>query len=240
MQETTEKHMFISKETRDTHFGILMQLVTTHLPKEFSFMLESLAEDRKDDSGQEYLGFKNAPAGKGNHHAYLGGLCEHLLEMWEFWRLLKPGIGIPEDPNQVIISDKSVLVAIIMHDLHKSWFTFTNVQVNNTGLFTLQYGDHASNSLFTNDQKSMYIATSHGILLDAFQINCLHNSEGGFAKSPPKWQTTLAKFVYVLDELSSNVLARTLQGNHFDVRKIRHVSLSDVHPVNPDLAITLL
>jgi hypothetical protein len=53
-------------------------------------------------------------------------------------------------------------------------------------------------------------------------LNAILNSEGGYSKTPTQWQTVLAKYVYVLDEISSNVLARLEKGNVYDVRNARN------------------
>jgi hypothetical protein len=195
-------------------------------------MIEGLKEDHEDITSisdhlpMTYLGFKNAPAGKGNHHAYIGGLVMHLIEMWGFWLTLKPQLP-SDDP---LLTDSNVMQAIILHDLHKAQTTFIcnrKLPLENgeeSKDYILEYGKHPSSSLLTNDQKSLYIATKHNIILDIYQWNSLFNSEGGYAKSPPKFSTSLAKLVYTLDELSSNVLARSSVGNCVDIRSVGFVS----------------
>lgn len=163
-----------------------------------------------------YLGLKNAPAAKANHHAYVGGLTLHMLEMWTFWLDLRErfiGEGIPRDP---LITDSNVFLGILVHDLHKAWNTFVSDTSIPSGV---NYGTHPTSLLMTNDQKSAYILQFF-FNIDAVMANCMYSSEGGYAKDAPKTQTTLAKLVYILDELSSNVLARTQQGNSMDNRTV--------------------
>jgi hypothetical protein len=74
-------------------------------------------------------------------------------------------------------------------------------------------------SLLTKDVKSLYLAQQFGIMLNVYQLNALFNSEGGWAQNPPKWNSVLGKVLYLLDEISSNVTARTVQGNVVDVRE---------------------
>lgn len=173
-------------------------------------MLISLAEDVTHE-GVTYLGLRNAPAGKGNHHAYEGGLIQHYLEMWQTyinWRSLLP---VP-DP---LITESNVLKGIIIHDLHKAWCEFVRDPAVDTGL---NYGRHPSGNLVGNDQKSMYLINQAGIKLDLVLSNLLYTSEGGWAKAPPRWCTTLSKLVYLLDEFSGNIISRIEDGTHFNVR----------------------
>jgi hypothetical protein len=48
----------------------------------------------------------------------------------------------------------------------------------------------------------------------------VYHSEGGWADSPPKWGSTYAKLIYLLDEMSGNVIARNRQGNTLDIRSL--------------------
>lgn len=161
-----------------------------------------------------YLGLMEAPAAKGNHHAYRGGLANHLLQMWDtYWSLKGNGILPPGDP---LITDANVLKGILIHDLHKAWATFIEDSGVDTGL---NYGKHPSNSMLTNDQKSMYIINRAGVKLDLVLSNVLYCSEGGWAKSPPRWCSTLAKLIYLLDEWSGNVASRIEAGTYINVRE---------------------
>lgn len=172
-------------------------------------MLYGLAPDVTFES-QVFAGFRCAPAAKGYHHAYLGGLVAHYLEMWYFWDKLRASVD-----RDLLLTDRNVLQGIIMHDLHKGWTTYVYDKEIESGF---NYGKHPSSSMLTDDQKSVYILTKAGIVPDLLMLNVLFNSEGGWAKSPPRWSSTLAKMVYILDELSGNVRARGIAGNVLDVR----------------------
>lgn len=198
----------------DANFLGFHSLVYRVLGPTWSALLDNLDADVVDPKGQHYLGMRRAPAGKGNHHAYIGGLVQHMTEMWHHWVTLAPTL-----PQGTILEDAAVLRGIVCHDLHKAWCTFQIVEHSDKCPNGLDYGKHPSNFLMTNDQKSLYILMQSGIKLDMLDMNCLANSEGGWAESPPKWGTTLSKMVYLLDELSGNVEARAQAGNDIDLRK---------------------
>jgi len=199
----------LTEEKLTENFDRLLGLVETICGPEWLSLVLNLGQNVNYDN-QLYLGFRTAPAAKGNHHAYVGGLVEHLLEMWQQFRVLEH--SLPADP---IICESRVLKGIVMHDLHKAWCTFVMDDKVDSGL---NYGPHPSNSLVRNDQKTMYLLNQAGIKLDLIDLNCLYSSEGGWAECPPKWITTLSKLVYLLDEMSGNVFARSIQGNNIDLR----------------------
>jgi len=166
-------------------------------------MLKALKNDIVYDDVL-YLGLCNAPAAKANHHAYLGGLVDHYLEMWSIFKDLDPSI-LNDD---ILITSARVFEGIILHDLHKAWAHFVHDVSVPSGL---NYGKHPSSNLLTQDQKSVYIASRY-VELDIIQLNSVYHSEGGWAASPPRWGSALSKLLYLLDELSSNVKTRTLSG----------------------------
>lgn len=227
----------ISEEQVERNFVALRSLAVTVCPVNGAMLklFDELEYDRigaskvGSTSTVAYLGLKHAPAAKGNHHAYLGGLVAHMLEMWTFWLDLRPrfiGEGIPADP---LLTDSNVFLGILVHDLHKAWNTFVCDSSIPSGV---TYGSHPTSLLMTNDQKSAYILQFF-FNVDAIIANCMYSSEGGYAKDAPKTQTTLAKLVYILDELSSNVLARTQQGNCTDNRTVgTTTSAQEYCPVN--------
>lgn len=166
-------------------------------------MMAEIAEDEpvsNDPKGRIYLGFKRAPAAKGNHHAFEGGLVYHLLEMWGIWLHLREDVL-----TENYITDARVLKAIINHDLHKAYKTY---RLETEAPWQTEYGDDPTDMLMTTDIKSLWILNTHGITLDPEQMNALLWAEGGFAKIKPKWCSTLSKLCYMLDEMSGNVLAR--------------------------------
>lgn len=181
----------------------LLALTVSTLPspeaEAFVRLLDTVKEDQPN--GQKpYLGFYRAPAAKGNHHAYEGGLVQHLLEMWDLWGRLKPQLNAPP-----FVSDERVLKAIILHDLHKAHRTYELVS---SEPWEVRYGADDTDMLMGADVKSLWLAQRAGVTLDPEQINALLWAEGGFSNIRPKWCTVLAKVCYALDELSGNGLAR--------------------------------
>lgn len=174
-------------------------------------LISSIAEDEEGPNGITYLGFRRAPAAKGNHHAFEGGLVYHLLEMWGVWLHLREDVL-----TENYITDARVLKAIINHDLHKAYRTYKLMQDDP---WQTEYGDDPTDMLMTTDIKSLWILGNHGIQLDPEQMNALLWAEGGFAKIKPKWCSTLSKLCYMLDEMSGNVLARIETRTLLDHRK---------------------
>lgn len=164
-------------------------------------MLTCLKEDVVYD-GIAYLGFVNAPAAKANHHACEGGLVSHILEMWNIHENMDLSL-FNKDP---LITPRTVLAGIVLHDLHKGWCHFVRDASVSSGV---NYGKHPSSNLLTADQKTVYIASQY-VTLDMVQLNAVYHSEGGWASSPPKWASVLSKYLYLLDELSSNLRDRTI------------------------------
>lgn len=175
-------------------------------------LMQDLREDvALPDGTGYYLGFLRAPAAKGNHHDYEGGLIHHLLEMWSLWGNLRDRFLSPP-----YITDERVLTAILMHDLHKAYLTYRLVQTEPT--WYVDYGKDQTDTLMTQDVKSLWIAMRAGIMLDPEQVNALLWAEGGFSKTQPKFCSVLAKVCYTLDELSGNGLARIEKGTFLDHR----------------------
>lgn len=143
-------------------------------------------------------GFREAPAATGNHHARKGGLVQHLLEMWKFHTVLNKTL-------KQHFTNKEVLECIILHDLEKACRTFVE-----TGLVgrPYVYDDDFDNKLTTGTVKSLWIAMDAGIKPSLKQVNALEMAHGGYTNDPPKGSTPLAKYIYILDELSGNVLDR--------------------------------
>lgn len=163
-------------------------------------MTYGLLQDQVDKQGT-WLGLKRAPAAKGNHHAFEGGLIYHMLEMWQVYQHMKA--ILPQEIKQ--ISEERVLQAILLHDVHKAYKTYL---LKRQEPWEVDYGNDDTDMLMTSDVKSMWIAMEYRVPLDPEQINALLWAEGGFAKIKPRWTTVLAKLCYLLDEMSGNVLAR--------------------------------
>jgi len=164
-------------------------------------MLDTLAADIPHDDGL-LLGFINAPAAKRNHHAYLGGLVVHCIEMWYVW-LNKLKKDFPFSDH---INDRRIMEGIIYHDLHKAYRTFQLKSMNPWEVVYLR--DDPESELLTWETKTLWLLQYHGIKLDVEQYNALLWSEGGWAKIQPKWCSVLAKTLYLIDEYSGNVLSR--------------------------------
>lgn len=197
-----------------------LDLVGQVLGDSWICLLNSLGPDshHESDPSLVYCGLMNAPAGKGNHHATVGGLIEHYREMSQLYKALPANIT-HGDP---LINDKNVLAGIILHDLSKCWYTFTMKQGEDGQPPVFDYGNHPSSRLMNDNQKSVYLAMRGGVTLDMIMMNILFTSEGGWAKGPPRWVTTVSKLVYLLDELSGNVLNRGVTGTFLNVRETIH------------------
>lgn len=176
-------------------------------------LLDSIKRD-EERNGDILLGLLRAPAAKGNHHAYEGGLMYHLLEMWQVYCGLRAHYGVDllfED----CITDARVLKAIIYHDIHKAYLTFRLIDADE---WQTDYCNHETDQLMGSDMKSLWIITQVGIHPDPQQINALINAEGGYAKIKTRWVSSLAKLCYTLDELSGNVLSRIDTRTVLDLR----------------------
>lgn len=200
---------------RESNWLELLSLIDVYMSPEnaakWKAMLLDLAGDGETETGEILLGFYRAPAASGNHHAYEGGLVAHLLEMWRVHFALRNSFPqLTECAPHV--TDERVLTAILAHDLHKVYRTFILVSQPDEP-WKVRYADEASDMLTTHDIKSLAILMRHGISMDDEQLNAFCLAEGGWSSIKPKWTTVLAKYCYLLDEMSGNVLARIAVGN---------------------------
>lgn len=189
----------MNNSTGTGQFTILLDLTSRILGPDWHNMVFDLGPDT-EYGGVTYLGFEKAPAAKGNHHHFIGGLVSHILEMWDIHTNIAGPVGAADSR----IPDDRVLAGIILHDLHKAWCNFV---IDASVPSCVNYGKHPSSSMLTPDQKTVYIASKY-VRLDIVQLNSVFHSEGGWAASPPRWSTPLSKYLYLLDELSSNVRSR--------------------------------
>ena len=120
-------------------------------------LLDSVERDGISDllKWLEESDFFTAPASRAYHGAYIGGLCEHSLNVYdEAKRLLS---AYPE----VEVSEETVIISALLHDLCKVNFYSTekrNRKNSETGqwesydAFTIKekfcYGGHGSKSVF--------------------------------------------------------------------------------------------
>lgn len=173
-------------------------------------LLSHLEEDQIVD-GELLLGFKRAPAAKGNHHAFEGGLVVHYLEMWNWWKTLKTNIGDHEQ-----LSDDKILRGIINHDIHKAYRTF---KISDEGTFAT-YANDPSDNMTNHVSKSQWVLSNSGVTMELEVLNALLLSEGGWSTVKTRWSSVLAKVVYLLDELSGNVQERIRLGTWDNVRVV--------------------
>jgi hypothetical protein len=164
------------------------------------------------DVGEEreaHAGLFNAPAGSYVHHSYQGGLVDHYLQMLDVHQKLKLA-GLTN------FADHKVVETVVLHDLHKGRFNFIYSKEEKPGRW-FEYSKHPEPSLLGNNGQTLAMLMNCGYVISCPEVmNALLHSEGGWAKSPPKWCTPLAKYCYLLDEFSSNVLARQEKGNIWD------------------------
>lgn len=177
----------------------LVSCVEMYCP-DFLPVIASVCSNKTHDS-IPYLGLIEAPAGVGMHHAYIGGLVTHYLEMWAFY------IN-NESPFKGIQYEGDVLRAIILHDLHKAHYCFTVKGMLPDGCTpNIEYGEYLGTRAVSANMRSLHIALSAGGKVNDLVLNSLCNAEGGWAKDPSRLVSSFAKYIYLLDEISSNVIA---------------------------------
>ena len=175
-------------------------------------LLDALAPDRKDGFTL-YLGMKRAPAASGHHHAREGGLVQHMLEMWQVWMEQSGLIAAAAGESEGTLTHERVLKFILYHDLHKAFCTYVLLSDDP---WKVEYGKHESDTMLTNDTKTLWILQEHGIILDIIQMNAILLAEGGYSKIRPRKTSVLAKVGYLLDEMSGNVIDRVNQGTSYN------------------------
>lgn len=164
----------------------------------YSQIMDYFAEDAQiqgKDGMLTVLGFKNAPAGKGVHHAYRGGLVEHLLEGLDYLDNLHK-----EFPQTDYFDMKT---AWLLHDLHKAFYHFS---IDGAG--KINYLDHALTKMYTPNQKTFMMIdgslepAAPAMIVNPNVVHIVNCSEGGWAENPPAQSSVEAKIVYLIDELS--------------------------------------
>lgn len=198
-----------SRKNLGSNWADLGGLIDYHLTdvQQHHRLLDSLATDRG-----YLLGMYRAPAAKGNHHAFEGGLVFHLLEMWFFWQeMWRPTI----EQNEYI-NDERILKGIIYHDLHKAYRTF---ELKSYQPWQTDYAREYTDQMMTNTIKNIWLLMREGIDLDVQQMNALCWAEGGFSEIKPKQCSVLAKVLYLIDETSGNVRSRIDDRTYLELRK---------------------
>lgn len=206
----------------DQQVNSLYDAIAQYLPSpegtRYYAMLHDLEADAPDTiksfKGEDLrlLGMRRAPAAKGNHHAFEGGWCYHILEMLDLWERMRIQVVTPDDH----LTDARILKGIINHDLHKVWRTYGLVSADPWQcVYAEDNTDKLLEASIRGPQgvfKSLFMLQRHGIQLDEIDFNVVINSEGGFGKTNSYWDTVVAKMVYLLDELSGNVVGRQASG----------------------------
>lgn len=145
-------------------------------------LLNSVERDGVSDllKWLEESDFFTAPASRAYHGDYVGGLCEHSLNVYDEVKRLLP--AYPE----VEVSDETVIISALLHDLCKVNFYATekrNRKNSETGqwesydAFTIKekfcYGGHGSKSVFLAQN---FIKLTP---IEAIAINCHMGSWDG-------------------------------------------------------------
>jgi hypothetical protein len=158
----------------------------------------------------QILGLMCAPAGKGVHHAYQGGLVEHILEM--VYYLNSFDSLLDESDNRASLDHAAMIEGALLHDIHKGFMHF---YVQKDGSFDYYKG--AWNAFNTPNQKTIAMLMECDVIISPKVLHILNCSEGGWAENAPREATVEAKLVYVADELSV-VNSRLKQGNTKSIR----------------------
>lgn len=202
------------QENWDALSSIIHNVMSETNSAAYLSMLECL-EDDSNDGEKVLLGFKRAPAAKGNHHAHEGGLVYHILEMWWNWDTHFRGLITTQEAADYV-TDERILKAIINHDLHKGWRTYELLDAVN---WKTQYAEDLSDKLLDSNLrgpqgtfKTLWMLQDYGIKLDMDDYNAILNAEGGWSKTQTYWCTVLAKMAYLLDESSGNIAGRIGSG----------------------------
>jgi hypothetical protein len=157
------------------------------------------------------LGWRRAPAAKGNHHAHEGGLVEHLLEMWSFWADIQDRAYSPS-----YVTPERIWKGILLHDVHKAHRTF---KLLSTDPWEVDYAHDLTDQLLPETAKNLWLANQAGLRLDLEQTHALILAHGGYSELKPKQQSVLAKTLYLLDEFSGNVADRVRTKTVLELRK---------------------
>ena len=196
----------LKKADPETNWSALRQLIFENItPHTRATKIWEMLEDLRDDTivdGKTILGAMNAPAAKGNHHAHRGGWVAHVIEMWFVWH-----DRFKQDfPDNKHINDRRILEGILYHDLHKVWMTFELESITPWRVNYLK--GYPETEGLTWHGKSNFLLQKYQIDLDLAQYHALQWSEGGWAEVQSRWNSILAKVLYLIDEYSGNLLAR--------------------------------
>lgn len=159
------------------------------------------------------LGMRRAPGSQSRHHSVEGGLVAHLLQMWDVWLTLPPTIRIPGNTHPHL-NDSTVWRGILHHDLNKVW----KYALATEDPWKVDYAkkEDPMTAILGDMNKSFHFINLFGIHLTIPLHAALITSEGGFSAYHPETDTVLGKMLYLLDELSANVVDRMLTDRFWD------------------------
>lgn len=214
------------RENMNVLEGICKNVMPTPQYLKWLDLFSKLLSPRQHE-GRVYPGLLHAPGSVAAHHSHEGGLVLHLLEMWHFAKII-PSPGI--DP-------KDVLIGILTHDLHKASYNYMykdGCQPTLVGVETkpqrFEYTNHIVAEMLTKNQRTYQLLVENGIVLTLLQANCLFNAEGGYNTERPKQCSVMAKFVYLLDEMSANVKDRSDKGFMVHYKYDTKIGRTATHP----------
>ena len=198
----------LTPEQMESNWTALMRMLPINLHPLFEMYKDSrLLED--GDKHVRVFGLYDAPAGKGVHHAYQGGLVEHLLEMKYYLDLFANScLDTPQGLDM-----QAMYEGAFLHDLHKGFMHFYEKEDG-----TIDYWNSAWSAFMTPDQKTYAMLMEVGTKITSKVQHIVNNSQGGWAENPSKEATVEAKLVYLADELSV-CNSRLQQGNSKSIRQ---------------------
>lgn len=158
--------------------------------------------------------FPLAPAAKKNHHASVGGLLEHTLEILEMGHRIAPVLGLNRD---------LLLLGLFLHDIGKCW------EISSSPGFSYTDEGRLVGHMYLGCEKIVQIARRvedfperHLRVLQHFVLS--HHGEFAYG-SPVLPATPEAMAVHFLDNLSGQINAmrrvRSQEGDHWGYEKNR-------------------
>lgn len=173
---------------------------------------------RDGDDEVILLGMHDAPASVSRHHTFQGGLVAHMLEMWDLWKAHIRPIFVKRD-QPWNFTDSDVLRAILHHDLNKVWrYKLSGTDPLLITPWQVSYANELDrlDRLLGPTNKSLFLLQQRGIKLGPLHYNALLCAAGGYGEIQPRASTVFAKTIYLLDELSANVVNRLDTGKFWD------------------------
>lgn len=203
----------LTPEQMQSNWEELIDILPVNLRPLFEkYKFSSLIED--GDTRIRVFGIFDAPAGKGVHHAYQGGLVEHLLEMRYYLdKFAYDLLDGPSGKKHPILDMDAMYQGAFLHDIHKGFMHFHEKEDG-----TIDYWNGAWSAFMTPDQKTYAMLMESGICISPKVQHIINHSEGGWAENPSKEATVEAKLVYLADELSV-CNSRMQQGNVKSIRQ---------------------